>query len=127
MQKKILLVDDEESVRLSLGFWLRRNNFSVTLCGAADDARAALERESFDFVISDFRLTPRGEEGVALLAQARTSNPGAKCILVTATPPDELPDTLRSGGLYGLHQKPVDVFELLRLLGAALPEATTSG
>ena len=123
MQKKVLLVDDEESVRLSLGFWLRRNNFHVTLCGAVEDARSALERESFDYVISDFRLTPRGEEGATLLEEARLSNPSAKCILVTATPPDELPAHLRRGGLY-LYQKPVDVFELLRLLGASLSPAS---
>lgn len=123
MQKKILLVDDEESVRLSLGFWLRRNNFQVTLCGGAGEAGEALERESYDYVISDFRLTSRGEEGVALLERARLFNPGARCILVTATPADELPASVRGGGLYSFYQKPVDVFELLRLLGAPLVTA----
>ncbi|MBA3555232.1 MAG: response regulator [Gemmatimonadales bacterium] len=121
MQKKVLLIDDEESVRLSLGFWLRRNNFAVTLCGGTEDAGRALERNVYDYVISDFRLTPRGEEGVALLAKAREINPAAKCILVTATPANELPTSLERVGVYSLHQKPVDVFELLRLLGPALP------
>lgn len=116
MRKKILLVDDEESVRLSLGFWLRRNDFQVTLCGVAEDARAALERQTFDYVISDFRLTPRGEEGLALLERARSLNPPAICILVTATPLDELPPALRDSAAYRLYQKPVDVFELLRLM-----------
>jgi DNA-binding NtrC family response regulator len=118
MQKKVLLVDDEESVRLSLGFWLRRNDFQVTLCGAVEDALIALEGQAFDYVISDFRLTPRGQEGMRLLDAARASNPSAKCILVTATPSDELPVAIRGGGLFSLYQKPVDVFELLRLLGA---------
>ena len=63
MPKKVLLVDDEESVRLSLGFWLRRNDFHVTLCGGVDDAREALARGVFDYVLSDFRLTPGGEKG----------------------------------------------------------------
>ena len=120
MHKKVLLVDDEESVRLSLGFWLRRNDFEVTLCAAVEDARAALERETFDYVISDFRLTPRGEEGMALLEHARAANPHAGCILLTATPTDQLPASLRAGSLYALYQKPVDVFELLRLLLAPL-------
>jgi DNA-binding NtrC family response regulator len=123
MRKKILLVDDEDSVRLSLGFWLRRNNFDVTLCGAMEDASQALAQESFDYVISDFRLTPRGEEGVTLLQRARASNPDAKCILVTATPADELPRSYRSGEEFTFYPKPVDVFELLRLLGAPLAPA----
>ena len=126
MPKKVLLVDDEESVRLSLGFWLRRNNFHVTLCGAADDARSALDGDTYDFVITDFRLTPRGEEGMALLDRARAANPAAKCILVTATPLDELPSTLKQHEGYSLYQKPVDVFELLRLLDscASAPAGT---
>jgi DNA-binding NtrC family response regulator len=127
MPRKILLVDDEESVRLSLGFWLRRNSFEVTLCGGVDDARAALERERFDCVISDFRLTPRGEEGLVLLRAARDSNSGVRCILVTASPTDEIPPSLVDGSSCALYQKPVDVFELLRLLGspreASLPES----
>jgi DNA-binding NtrC family response regulator len=123
MQRKILLVDDEESVRLSLGFWLRRNSFQVTLCGAVDDARAALERERFDCVISDFRLTPRGEEGLTLLQAARDADPFVRCILVTASATDEIPATLRDGSNCTLYHKPVDVFELLRLLGAPLGEA----
>ncbi len=120
MLRKILLVDDEESVRLSLGFWLRRNSFEVTLCGGVDDARAALQREQFDCVISDFRLTPRGEEGLVLLRAARDSNSRVRCILVTASPTDEIPPILVDGSSCTLYQKPVDVFELLRLLGTPL-------
>ena len=118
MRKKVLLVDDQESVRLSLGFWLRRNDFQVTLCAALEEARQALALESFDFVITDFQLTPHGREGLLLLEAARAANPAARCILVTAMPYDELPRAVRSATLYGLQQKPVDVFELLRLLGA---------
>lgn len=120
MRKKILIVDDEESVRLSLGFWLRRHDFDVTLCGRLEDARQALERETFDYVISDFRLTPRGEEGVALLESARATNPAAKRIMVTATPAHELPPALRASGLFSLYHKPIDVFELLQVLGGSL-------
>jgi DNA-binding NtrC family response regulator len=115
MQKSILLVDDEESLRLSLGYWLRRNNFRVTLCGLVEEARAALGRDVFDVVISDFRLTPLGEEGLALLEEAREMNPAARCILMTATPADQLPHAARSGP-FSLYQKPVDILELLRLL-----------
>ena len=118
MARKILLVDDEESVRLSLGFWLRRNGFDVTLCSGMDDALAALERERFGCVISDFRLTPRGEEGLGLLRAARDANPDVRCILVTASPTDEIPLCLVDGSNCDLYQKPVDVFELVRRLGS---------
>ena len=126
MAKKVLLVDDEESVRLSLGFWLRRNQFEVTLCASAADARAALAAAGFDFVISDFRLSPGGEDGLELLREARRANPGTRCVLLTATPADELPAALREADLASLYQKPVDVFELLRLLRAPLATAAAS-
>jgi DNA-binding NtrC family response regulator len=118
MPRKVLLVDDEESVRLSLAFWLRRNDFQVTLCAGAEAAAAALESEAFDVVISDYRLTPHGTEGLALLARVRRESPAARRILVTATPLDQLPSDLVPDLLHGLHQKPVDVHELLRGLDA---------
>jgi DNA-binding NtrC family response regulator len=118
MLRKVLLVDDEESVRLSLAFWLRRNDFAVTICAGAEAAGAALARESFDAVISDYRLSPHGAEGLALLDRARAASPGSRRILITATPIEQLPRGLPPGLLHGLHQKPVDVHELLRTLNA---------
>ncbi|HEY7529158.1 MAG TPA: response regulator [Gemmatimonadota bacterium] len=118
MPRKVLLVDDEESVRLSLAFWLRRNDFEVTACAGSDAAGRALEREAFDAVISDYRLSPLGAEGLLLLDRARTAHPASRRILITATPLEQLPPGLCPGLLHGLHQKPVDVHELLRTLNA---------
>jgi DNA-binding NtrC family response regulator len=125
LQTKILLVDDEENVRLSLGFWLRRNDCHVTLCSAADEARAALETETFDCVISDLRLTPRGLEGVSVLQQARSLQPTARRILVTASPSEVIPPALQDASAWTLSHKPVDVLELLRLIGGGTPDPAT--
>jgi DNA-binding NtrC family response regulator len=124
MRKKVLLVDDEESLRLSLGFWLRRNDFHVTSCGRVEDARTALDREAFDCVISDLRLSPNGAEGLSLLRLAREANPRSRCVLITASPVDDLLAGLAGDVGLTLCPKPVDVVDLLQLLespATALP------
>jgi len=118
MTKRVLLVDDEASLRLSLGFWLRRNGFQVTACQSAGEARAVLDRERFDCVISDLRLTRGGAEGVLLVHRARELNPAARCILVTASPLEDVVtlSSLLDDAAITLCPKPVDVVELVRLL-----------
>jgi DNA-binding NtrC family response regulator len=116
MQMKILLVDDEESLRLSLAFWLRRHKFDVTICEGAEDAAAALDQERFDCVISDLRLTRRGSEGLAILRRARNVDPQVRCILVTATPDEEFHGMLAADVGIAVSAKPIDMLDLLGLL-----------
>ena len=56
MEKKILVIDDEELIIRSLTKLLEKNNFDVFLAKNGQDALVMAEEENFDLVISDMRM-----------------------------------------------------------------------
>jgi len=64
-KKSILLVDDESSILLSLGNYLRKNNFEVQTADSGEEALALFQTSYFDLVITD--LIMGGLNGIELL------------------------------------------------------------
>ena len=79
---RVLLVDDERSIRMTLGDTLEEAGHRVTRCENLDEARAALNTSSYECIVTDLRL-PDGS-GMDLLPLARTHNPDAALLVITA-------------------------------------------
>ena len=56
MNKKILVIDDEELIVKSLSKLLEKNGFEVIIIKRGQDAIAVTEEEDIDLVISDIRM-----------------------------------------------------------------------
>ena len=65
---RILVVDDEESMRRFLGVLLEREGYAVTCEIGGAEALARMEQESFDLLITDLKMP--GMSGVELLEKA---------------------------------------------------------
>ncbi len=95
MKPTLLIVDDEKTPREGLRAALE-NRYDVYL---AEDAKAAtelLERENFDALLTDFRLP--GEDGMKLIARAKSLPKPPVCILMTAYGSEELAvDAMKRG------------------------------
>ncbi len=78
--KKILLVDDEESIRKTF-LLLLKDKYRIT---AAKDAEEALDKpkNSYDLVIADLRLP--GKDGVELVSEMRQRGYRGEVILISA-------------------------------------------
>ncbi len=91
----LLIVDDEKTTREGLRDALQ-SRFDVYL---AEDAKAAtelIERENFDVLLSDFRLPH--EDGLKLIARAKSLSKPPICILMTAYGSEELAvDAMKRG------------------------------
>ncbi len=79
---RILIVDDEASMRELLAIVLRREGYDVSLAGNGAAAVAALESESFDLLISDIKMPDMS--GVEVLRAARRLDPEMMAIMITA-------------------------------------------
>jgi DNA-binding NtrC family response regulator len=79
---KVLLVDDERSIRLTLGDALSDAGHRVVRAEDFARGRAALEKEEFDCVIADLQLP--GGSGLDLLPLARARTPDAALLVITA-------------------------------------------
>src|SRR5688572_8513023 len=82
-QPRVLLVEDEESVREALSVLFKRNGFEIASAATGDQAVAWLQQSGpVDLVVTDLRLP--GRDGIAVLKAARAQDPLAKVILITA-------------------------------------------
>jgi DNA-binding NtrC family response regulator len=79
---EVLLVDDEPSIRLSVGRALRAAGHTVTLASDGAEALGLVESRVFDVVVSDVRLP--GLDGMSLFRRIRALSPQTDVILITA-------------------------------------------
>lgn len=88
---RVLLLDDEENVRLSLAMLLEDEGYDVVEAASVPEARAALaESPAFDVFILDRRVGP--EKGTDIIPEARRSAPSAAIIILSgSTNEDDVP------------------------------------
>jgi two-component system response regulator PilR (NtrC family) len=119
---RILVVDDERSMRELLQIVLRREGHHVRLAGDGRSAVAELEREPVDVLISDIKMP--GMSGVDVLREAKRLDPDIVGIMVTAyATTDTAVEALRLGA-YDYLTKPFDVEELKAKVRNALERRT---
>jgi len=78
---KILLVDDESSIRVTLGNALNEAGHRVVLAASAGEAREKLAADGFDCVITDLRLPDAS--GADLLREVKSSSPATTVFVIT--------------------------------------------
>ena len=70
---KILVVDDDLSIRNMLNIVLKKSGFEVTTEDSAESALKRLKNELFDLIISDIKMP--GISGIELLRKIKTLQP----------------------------------------------------
>jgi DNA-binding NtrC family response regulator len=82
---RILLVDDEESLRLTFEMLLKRAGYeSVTGVSSFDEAINVVKQENFDLIISDIVL--QGASGIDLLRQIKEMGKTCPVVMITGYP-----------------------------------------
>src|SRR5215472_2840339 len=91
----LLIVDDEKPTRDGLRAALEER-YDVYVADDAKSAMELMESESFDVLLTDFRLP--GEDGLKLIARAKSLGKPPICILMTAYGSEELAvDAMKRG------------------------------
>jgi signal transduction histidine kinase/ActR/RegA family two-component response regulator len=117
--ERILLVEDDESVRDFAERRLRSMGYAVTAAESAPAALARLERESFDLLFTDI-VMPGGMHGPELAEAARRVQPGLKVLFTSGYAENA---AIHHGHLpagAGLLQKPYRLADLATKIRAAL-------
>jgi response regulator RpfG family c-di-GMP phosphodiesterase len=110
--KQILVVDDEDIVRIALRETLRRERYGVTACPSPEEALKALQKEAFAVIISDYQMP--GMTGLDFLSKAKQIQPDATRILITAVLSlDTVIEAINKGEIYRFIVKPWIREELL--------------
>lgn len=114
---RVLLVDDDPSVRGVVEKLLRRAGFAPVAAGGVVAARQCLEADDFDVVVTDINMP--GPSGVQFLAELHERDPDLPVILVTGAPQLETAMMAINLGAYRYLTKPIDSGELERTVRRA--------
>lgn len=82
---RLLLVDDNESIRVSLALVLKRGGFAVTVASSVDHAVALIHSQPFDALLSDLHL-PGAGDGLTVVSAMRHRNPKAVTMIFSGYP-----------------------------------------
>lgn len=105
MKPKILLVDDERSIRSSLHRIFRKNGFDVFEAEGGSAALELLKNEVVDVVVSDQRMP--GMNGTELLTQVKQQYPRIGRIMLSGQSDfDDLCDAINEANIYRFLPKP---------------------
>src|SRR4026208_434595 len=100
----VLLVDDEASLRLTMGEFLKRAGYSVFTAGDFDSA-AQFRAEDLDVAVIDINLP--GKSGVHLLEKLNNAEVYLPVIMITGKPNlSVIPEIVRAGA-YDFIPKPI--------------------
>ncbi len=115
--KKILIVDDEESMRHMLTLILKREGYNARAVGRGSEALAVLDGEAFDFILSDIVMPEMG--GLDLLKALKEKTVDSTIIMMSAFGNLDTAVEAMKLGAYDYVSKPFKPDEILLTLRKA--------
>ncbi len=117
MKRRILIVDDEMAILLTLKAILEMHGFEVETAASARDAASKLSAAEYDMVITDMRMETE-TAGYDVIRAARSQSYNPATAILTAFP--VLGSEWESKGAQSLLVKPVNAPDLIRQIEALL-------
>ncbi|MDP1918961.1 MAG: sigma-54 dependent transcriptional regulator [Myxococcales bacterium] len=115
---RILVVDDDRTIRRSLGQRLMETGYEVLLAEGTRAAQQLLKSEGFDAALVDIHL--KDGDGLALLEEIRRDTPLLPVIMVTAYGDSERTIRAMKSGAFEYVTKPFELDALLAILARAV-------
>lgn len=115
LRKRVLFVDDEPSIRLTLPPVLEENGFEVRSAGSVAEALVEISSQQFDVLLSDLNIGEEGD-GFRVVSEMRRAQPDCVTVILTGYPSF---DTALEGIRHQVDDylvKPADVEALLKSL-----------
>jgi CheY-like chemotaxis protein len=116
---RILVVDDEESIRDLCTRVLTRAGYTVMTASTGEDAVTTLAEASFDLLISDIRMP--GISGLEVLERAKIADPHIRVVLITGFGTPQILSRGQPPGADRILTKPFSQAELLTAVRESLP------
>ena len=121
LELSILVVDDDENIRMVLRQSLEKEGYRVSTAKSAEEALNTLQRSFFHVVITDIMMAEMS--GVELLLQIKEMNSMMQIFVMTTH--STLPNVIQcmQGGAYDFFEKPLKIEDILISLGEATRRA----
>ena len=110
--KRLLFVDDEEGIRLTLPLLLEARGFNVRVAASVAEALSEIRTHEFDVLLSDLNIGEDGD-GFAVVRAMRKAYPNCVGILLTGYPAFESAVQAIEDEVDGYFVKPADIDPLV--------------
>ena len=121
-RNRILVVDDELSMRELLEFMLEKEGYSVISAANGKEALAKIKKEPYDLLLCDIRLGDM--TGLEVLKASKKANPHVTVIMISAFATTETAVEAMNQGAFDYVPKPFENEELLQTIANALERKT---
>ena len=121
MPKRILVVDDSQTMRQMVAFTLRESNFEVVEAEHGQDALAKLDGQKLDLIVTDLNMPVM--DGITFIREVR-SRPATRylpILMLTTESQQEKKLAGKAAGATGWIVKPFDPPKLLTVIAKVLP------
>jgi two-component system, NtrC family, response regulator HydG len=117
-RQKVLIIDDEESIRYTFECFLTDEGYEVTTARNYDEAVSKIDASGFDLIFADIILG--GKSGIDFLREVKKRALSCPVIMITGDPSAESAHIAFQLGAFGHISKPVSQEKLLHLVQTAL-------
>ena len=118
IKDKILVADDEQSMREFLDIMLKKEGYKVSLASNGEEVAKLTENDLFDLVLLDIRMPKL--DGISTLKKIKASTPETVVIMITAYASADTAIKAMKEGAYDYITKPFKVEEIKLIIKNAL-------
>ena len=118
MPERILIIEDDSTIRLTVGDFLERLGYRVALAEDGNSGLAQAAQERYDLILLDLRLPDR--DGLDVLKALAEAGCEALVVIMTAYPDLRTAVSAIRAGAYDYIHKPFDLEDLRELIRRAL-------
>jgi len=115
---KILVADDEQSMREFLDIMLKKEGYKVSLASSGEEVVKLMEKDIYDLILMDIRMPKL--DGISALKKAKTISPETVVIMITAYASADTAIKAMKEGAYDYITKPFKIEEIKLIIKNAL-------
>ena len=127
--RKLLVVDDEESICFSMSEYFSQHGFKVDTAREMEEAEGLIRETNYKVIIQDLRLGPaRHPDGIDIIKMVHQRNPDTRIVVLTSYGSPEVEAEARNAGADAFLRKPKPLSQVAQVIQGLIesPRSHTS-
>ena len=117
VSRKLLVVDDEESICFSMSEYFSQHGFKVDTAREIDEAEGLLKQSEYKVIIQDLRLgLERHPDGIEIIKMVHQRNPDTRIVVLTSYGSPEAEAEARNAGADAFLRKPKPLSQVAQVV-----------